>query len=172
MTDYTTARKAQGQLIVLQSLSEQLQQVSQARLIIQTAHPDMSLPHPPSILLSLPFTIDTAFSLWFPFDLLWGWVFQKAVVQAVIGNKVLHTLYFCRGFRVGRRSGSSSICISKGSCKTQGSPQARQKFAFYRSTLPRACSAHRQQRRNRTSATQQGKRKGMNRILKPVQNLA
>lgn len=95
------------------------------------------------MLLFLPFTIHTVFGLWFPLLILQHWVFQKAVVQAVLRNKVLHTLYLGRGCRVEGRSGSSRICISDRSCKTWVSPQARQKLAFSRSVLPRVAAAMR-----------------------------
>lgn len=98
---------------------------------------------PCATLILLPFTIHAVFGLWFPFVFLRGWVFQKAVVQAVLRNKVLHTLYLGRGCSVGGRSGSSRICI-RDSCKTWVSPQTRKKLAFSRSVLPRVAAAMRQ----------------------------
>lgn len=85
------------------------------------------------------------------------------MVQVVIRNKVLHALHFRRGFRVGRRSGSSRICMTNSSCKPQGSPQAGQKFTLDSSILRGVAAAM-------DPGTQQGKRKVMNRIPKPGWN--
>lgn len=132
MTDCSRAKKPLRQLTALESLNGC---TTSSRLHIQVC--------PCATFLSLPFTIHTVFGLWLPFVFLWRWVFQKAVVQAVLRNKVLHALYLGRGYRVGGRSGSSRICISK-SCKTWVSPQARYKMAFSRSVLPRVAAAVRQ----------------------------